>query len=114
MERRTNVDAEPCFLPLFMLFGLGASGNQAAGRPYGRGGGFGAGVPPYGRGMGMGMQPYGQGMGSPYGANTMPGAGGFGRPGFGAPGMSPYGAPSQVRPNGSGFGGGANRWPMIF
>ncbi|MFB5190831.1 hypothetical protein [Alicyclobacillus fastidiosus] len=34
MTRRTSVDATPCFLPLFLLFGGIAGGRSAGARPY--------------------------------------------------------------------------------
>lgn len=104
MKRRTNVDAEPCFLPIFMLFGLGGAGRQGA--RVGNGArGFG-GPRPYG--PGAGAAPYGPGTGgAPYGVNpNMYGP----RPGITTPGRNgPYGQGPQA-----GSYGGAGRWPMIF
>ncbi|WAH36689.1 hypothetical protein [Alicyclobacillus dauci] len=71
MNRRTNVDATPCFLPLFLLFGLG-SGGAAGTRPYGGYGGYG--VPGYDHGAvrGFGYR-YVPGQVAPH-AGSHPGA----------------------------------------
>lgn len=120
MSHRANVDATPCFLPIFLLFGLG--GNRSAGaRPYNRGigdprgpgrfgnpGGFGG---PGGTGMGgpgNGAAPWNQGYG-------MPGTGYQNAPGNGNPGGPTYYSPWAIQnPQGRAAPGANPRRPMMF
>ena len=94
---RAAADTERCFLPLFMLFGMGAGGWAARRRGYGQyGAGYGAGYGPFGGfgGFSGGMGGYGGGYGAGYG----------GAPGYGA-GMGGYGG---------GYGGRMGGWPFFF
>lgn len=107
-----GVDAQPCFLPLLLLFGL-FGGARGLGRGFGRGMG---GMSGFG-GPGMG------GFGGP-------GIGGFGGPGMGGPGMGsgpgwwgnpggswfggPGGGQGYGPGYGAGMGGGLGRWPLMF
>jgi hypothetical protein len=70
VRQHSEVDAEQCFLPIFMLFGLGAGSGAAGGRyGYGRRPGIGYGAPGMGGvrpGFGAGARAGGVGFVSPY------------------------------------------------
>ncbi|WP_157071250.1 hypothetical protein [Alicyclobacillus acidiphilus] len=89
MNHPSDVDATPCFLPIFMLFGLGAGSRAAAANPYGayRYGG------PIGPGMGPGAYGLRLGPGRAVPRSVAPGSNGF---------VSPY----ALGPGyGAGYGG---------
>lgn len=93
MKRQHHVDAAPCFLPLFMLFG-GLAGNRAAKRR-----------------AGMGAQPYSYPRTAPYmggGYPPMNAAPGYGQPYYYSPwamnGM-PYRGRMPMNPGNYGWPG---------